>query len=390
MKWMTPIFVSLLIIDLATLRLAAQRVDGKPASAPLHIVVIAGEDAVNVVQQRTSVAPIVEVRDRNNQPVAGAIVKFTIQGGKANFGAGANAISVTTNATGQAAVTGFTPTGTGAVHINVAAAFQGQTATATITQTNVATAAQVASASTANGTSGAAGGGGIGPGTITAITAAGVGSAGAYYGYKKYQEGEPPVMESVTAFPGTGFQGATSIQAAAGVSWHSSDSKPATLKIEWGDGSVSNVSIGADGGGVLESMQQRHVYQTAGLFTIRSTFEDAWHRTASGETTVTIKSFTGRWSVGSTGNVFVLTQSGAALTGTYTVVAGAQGAGSVTGTVTPPSGISIGGAVTLTVTPTGGGVPTTFSGVTSNINGDQILGTLTAGTSSSSLQLIRQ
>src|SRR4051812_38313872 len=90
-------------------------------NASLRIVVIAGEDAVNVIQQKTAVAPLVEVRDRNNQPVAGAVVTFTIQGGKATF-AGAHAVTITTNAAGQAAVSGLTPTASGVVHINVAAA----------------------------------------------------------------------------------------------------------------------------------------------------------------------------------------------------------------------------------------------------------------------------
>lgn len=81
---------------------------------------IEGEDAVNVLQQRTAVSPIVEVRDRNDQPVAGAIVSFTIRGGRATFG-GARTLSVTTNAAGRAAATGLTPTGTGTVQIAASA-----------------------------------------------------------------------------------------------------------------------------------------------------------------------------------------------------------------------------------------------------------------------------
>ena len=53
---------------------------GSPAfvqvQSNLKIVVIAGEGAVNVIQQKTAVAPIVEVRDRNDQPVAGVVVTF--------------------------------------------------------------------------------------------------------------------------------------------------------------------------------------------------------------------------------------------------------------------------------------------------------------------------
>lgn len=50
------------------------------AQQALKIIVVAGEDAVNIIQQKTAVAPIVEVRDRNDNPVAGALVTFSIQG----------------------------------------------------------------------------------------------------------------------------------------------------------------------------------------------------------------------------------------------------------------------------------------------------------------------
>jgi hypothetical protein len=132
----------------------------RPTSG-LTIVVVEGEDAINVIQQKTAVAPIVEIRDRNNQPVAGATVRFTIQGGRATFN-GARAITLTTDAAGRAAVTGLTPTGSGAFQITASATYQGQTAAATIAQTNVATAAQASSAaagSSAGGAGGASGGG---------------------------------------------------------------------------------------------------------------------------------------------------------------------------------------------------------------------------------------
>ncbi len=47
----------------------------------LKIVVLEGEGAVNIIQQKTAVRPLVEVRDRNNLPVAGASVTFSIGGG---------------------------------------------------------------------------------------------------------------------------------------------------------------------------------------------------------------------------------------------------------------------------------------------------------------------
>src|SRR5262245_51406154 len=103
--------------------------------AALRILVIEGEDAVNIVQQKTATAPVIEVRDRNDQPVAGAVVSFTVRSGRATFN-GARALTVTTNAAGRAVATGLTPTGSGALQISASAAFQGQTAAAvTIAQT---------------------------------------------------------------------------------------------------------------------------------------------------------------------------------------------------------------------------------------------------------------
>jgi hypothetical protein len=146
----------------------------QPAPADLRIVVIEGENAVNIIQQRTAVRPLIEVRDRNNLPVAGATVTFTVNGGSAAFAGGAQTLTVTTNAVGQAAASGFSAVSSGAVQVQVQAAFQGQIATAAITQTNFATAAAAAQAgATATGAGGAGGAGGG-----TAGGAAGGGAAG--------------------------------------------------------------------------------------------------------------------------------------------------------------------------------------------------------------------
>ncbi len=159
-------------------------------NAGLRIVVIEGEDAVNIIQQKTAVRSLVEVRDRNNLPVSGALVTFSIGGNAASFG-GASTLTVATNAAGQAAVTGLTPSAAGAFQIQVQAAFQGQLATATIAQTNVLTAAQAAAAGAASsgssagtagggttgGTTGAAGGGAAGGGGLSAATIGVVGAA---------------------------------------------------------------------------------------------------------------------------------------------------------------------------------------------------------------------
>lgn len=156
----------------------------------LRIVVLEGEDGVNIIQQNTAVRPLVEVRDRNNLPVAGVLVTFSIEGGKAATFGGASTLTIATNAAGQAAVTGLTPSAAGAFQIQVQAVFQGQVATATIAQTNVLTAAQAAAAGAAgsggsagggaggtSGTSGAAAGGAGGGGGLSATTISIVGAA---------------------------------------------------------------------------------------------------------------------------------------------------------------------------------------------------------------------
>src|SRR5258705_11394595 len=68
-----------------------------------RIVVIAGEDATNIIQQGTGVAPIIEVRDRNDQPVAGVVVTFGIRRGGARFANGARQMIATTDPSGRAA-----------------------------------------------------------------------------------------------------------------------------------------------------------------------------------------------------------------------------------------------------------------------------------------------
>lgn len=78
----------------------------------ITIFVIEGEDAVNIIQQKSAVAPAVEVRDRNDQPVAGAVVSFAIRGGRAPFG-GARTLAVTTDIAGRALAAGLAPTASG-------------------------------------------------------------------------------------------------------------------------------------------------------------------------------------------------------------------------------------------------------------------------------------
>jgi hypothetical protein len=195
------------------------------AQSGLKIVVIDGEDGVNIIQKNTAVKPIVEVRDKNDLPVAGAIVTFTIAGaaGNAVFEGGLTAFTISTDAAGRAIAANLQPLTNGAFQIQVQASYQGQLATTAISQTNFATAAEAAAAgktpgsqssssqgsSSSGGSSsggasggagggagagsaaaagGAAGGGGIGAGTIAGIAAAGAGAVGAGYAYKELKQ----------------------------------------------------------------------------------------------------------------------------------------------------------------------------------------------------------
>ena len=146
----------------------------------LRIVVLEGEDSVNIIEQGTAVPTLVEVRDRNDLPVAGASVLFLLgEGGTATLNAGLQQVALTTNALGQAAVT-VNPLASGAVQLSVNATFQGQTAAAAIVQTNFATAAEAAAAGV-GATSGAGGGAGAGAGAAAGGAGGGLG-AGAVIG----------------------------------------------------------------------------------------------------------------------------------------------------------------------------------------------------------------
>jgi hypothetical protein len=149
----------------------------------VKIVVIAGEDAVNIIQQKTAVAPLVEIRDRNDQPVAGAVVLFALdRDSPATFSTGDRTLTVTTDGAGRATATGLTPTGKGSLRVNVTAKSGDQSATIAIAQTNVETAAEAAAvagagAAVAAGVAAGAGSGGLSAGAIAGIVAAAGGVA---------------------------------------------------------------------------------------------------------------------------------------------------------------------------------------------------------------------
>jgi len=110
------------------------------APAAFSILVIGGEGSVNNVKQRTAREPIVEVRDRNNRPVAGAAVLFEAprDGASGTFTGGSPALRVTTDAQGRASGQGFQPnTLQGEFAVNVTVTVANVTETAVIHMKNV-------------------------------------------------------------------------------------------------------------------------------------------------------------------------------------------------------------------------------------------------------------
>lgn len=105
----------------------------------LKIVATGGDSAFNSIKQRTARNPMVEVRDENDSPVAGAEVVFTLpfDGPSGTFANGSRKYVTKTDAKGRAATIGLKPnTVEGRFTIKVTASFEGKQATASISQTN--------------------------------------------------------------------------------------------------------------------------------------------------------------------------------------------------------------------------------------------------------------
>ena len=263
----------------------------------LKIVVIAGEDAVNIVQQKTAVAPIVEVRDRNDLPVPGATVTFAVGQG-ATFGGGST-ITMLTNAAGQATAAGLTPTAAGAIQIQATAVFQGQTAVATIAQSNVLTAAQAAAAGTSSTATTGGGGAGI-SGTTVGLAVGAVGAAaGAVLALDRDQPQNSGPVASVTPAAGvldvTEFVFTVLMPGASTAVW------------DFGDGVTQTGET------------VRHVFTREGSFRVVMRAEGSAIERYS--TVVRIGTLTGTWTATRSEGTYtaVLTQSGSSLVGRFVI-----------------------------------------------------------------------
>src|SRR5215813_4481173 len=119
--------------------------------AKLSLVVLAGDGAINNIRQRVAREPIVEVRDENDRPVAGAVVTFTLpsDGPGATLSTGGKFLTSVTDAHGRAVATGLRPNGVnGPFEIRVTASYRGQTAKTVVHQSNAGFGAAAAGLST--------------------------------------------------------------------------------------------------------------------------------------------------------------------------------------------------------------------------------------------------
>jgi len=105
----------------------------------LTIIVVEGEGNVNDIQRGIGRAPVIEVRDENDKPVAGARLTFSLPErgpGGSFFGSGLS-LNALTNEQGRATAAGFRPNTTeGRFQIRVNAVQGDRTATASINQSN--------------------------------------------------------------------------------------------------------------------------------------------------------------------------------------------------------------------------------------------------------------
>lgn len=109
------------------------------ARGGLRIYVLQGEQAVNNVRTGAATAPVVEVRDANDFPVAGAEVTFRTpeRGASATFEGGRHEYTNRTDAKGQVSAGRMTPNGVeGVFSIQVLAKLEDRTGMAVIRQRN--------------------------------------------------------------------------------------------------------------------------------------------------------------------------------------------------------------------------------------------------------------
>jgi hypothetical protein len=297
--------------------LAAQQ----SSSNGLRVIVIDGDEAANIVAERIAAEPVVEVRDREDRKVTGAVVRFFIRRTVRNriaalFSNGQSEATTLTDSVGRAQASSINPLEPGSFQIDVEVSYQGQTAQASIRHTNYATKADAQSAgsqpaqsagaavgASAGAQAAAAAGGGLSKLAVLGIVAGGAAGGGAAAILsRRNSDPAPGRVTAVTSSATNGLQAGTAF--AFSVQTTDFDAGSLTYQWDFGDGGVSSESA------------PTHVYQSTGTFLVAVTVRDA-RQSARSEMSVTVHSTNGTW-LGTVGVVAVtleLSQSGSTISG---------------------------------------------------------------------------
>lgn len=141
-----------LVLLMVEVGIFAQDQSTPSGTAKLNIVLISGDGAINNIKSRTARETIVEVRDENNKPIAGAAVVFLLpdSGPGLVSSNGTRMISTMTDAKGRAAMRGLKPNGqSGRYNIQVRANYQQSFGQLVVSQSNIIAAGAAISGLTA-------------------------------------------------------------------------------------------------------------------------------------------------------------------------------------------------------------------------------------------------
>ncbi len=109
-----------------------------PWQSELHINVLKGDQAVNIVKRKSAQTVVVEVRDSHDTPVPGAMVYFSspTSDPSVTFLNGERHFSTVTDGRGRASASGLKPVGGGSFQVEASVTDKAGTATADIAMTN--------------------------------------------------------------------------------------------------------------------------------------------------------------------------------------------------------------------------------------------------------------
>jgi hypothetical protein len=145
-RWLPYVLTGLLVLPL---NVSAQEPTPAPQGAPaaqpdtvrsLKVIPLSGNQGMNDLERKVMVPLVVQIVDRNDQPVDGAdvVFRFPLNGPGASFAGEKSSQTFRTNADGQAAAIGWTANDkVGTFQVQVTASRGNELGSATISMTNV-------------------------------------------------------------------------------------------------------------------------------------------------------------------------------------------------------------------------------------------------------------